>query len=83
MCIALACFAGFGHVTPVQKANYVNLWYIVLFGSLITLVFGFIGFSGGTNVNSRTRSVLTSIITLGLSIFSIAIIVMGNIFQFT
>jgi len=84
LCIISACIAGAGHVTSVIiKMIGVNPWFIVLFGSLITLVFGIISFARGTTFISRLRSVLTAFITLGLAIFGSYVLVMGNIFQFT
>jgi hypothetical protein len=84
LCLVMFFIAGLGHITPMLiKATGVNPWYIVLFGSAITLIFGFVGFGGRQHFNSRIRSVLTTVITLGLSVFSIAVIVMGNLFQFT
>lgn len=78
--IIVAGIAGFGHIVPVLS---INLWYVVLFGSLTTFVFGLYGFAGGTNFTSRVRSVVTTVITTVLATFSAAVIVMAHIFQFT
>lgn len=78
--IIIAGIAGFGHTAP---ALGINLWCVVLFGSLITFVFGLYGFAGGTNFTFRVRSILTTVITTALATFSAAVIVMAHIFQFT
>ncbi|QQE78580.1 hypothetical protein [Alicyclobacillus sp. SO9] len=78
VCFILACLAGFGHLTPMFiKTIGVNPWFVVLFGSLVSLAFGVIGLSGGVNFISRLRGVLTVVITSGLSLFSTGVIVIG------
>lgn len=78
--IIVTGIAGFGCTGSVLG---INLWYVVLFGSLITFIVGLYGFAGGKNFTFRVRSVLTTIITLGLAIFSAVVIVMAHFFQFT
>lgn len=56
---------------------------IVLTVSLVTFIFGLIGFSQVTNLVLLIRSLLTIIITLGVLILSFFIIFMGNLFEFT
>lgn len=75
-----AGIAGFGHITPVLG---VDPWYVVLFGSLITFVFGLYGLAGVTDFTSHVRGMLTAVITAGLATSSAAVIVMAHLFQFT
>lgn len=56
---------------------------IVLGLSLVTLLFGLIGFSGATNWKLLLRSISTVVITFGLSAIIICIVVMANLFEFT
>lgn len=84
VCIVLFWIAGFSQVKSlIAQGIGVNPWYIILFGSLITLVLGLLGFAGGDNWFAHLRSIGTLIIASGLSVFSIAVIVLGHMFQFT
>lgn len=56
---------------------------IVFFMSLITFIFGLIGFSEATNWKLFFRSLLTVIITFCLSAAILYILVIGNLFKFT
>lgn len=85
VCIALF-FISVSSYEMVQFAtNLLNMHplNIVFTVSLVTFVFGLIGFSEATNWILLVRSVLTIIITLGVSILSFFIIFMGNLFEFT
>jgi hypothetical protein len=52
---------------------------VVLYTTLITLVFGVIGLSGIQDYKGMFRSVTTIIITLALSAFTIIIIFFGSL----
>lgn len=56
---------------------------IVLGMSIFTCLLGFIGFYEATNWKKLLRSILTIVITFGLSAFIIYILILGNLFKFT
>lgn len=59
----------------------INPFYIVLGMSLVTCILGFIGFYEAINWKLFFRSVLTIVITLGLSALTIVIIVVGFLIE--
>lgn len=64
----------FAHIHPLK---------IVLIISLVTHLFGLIGFSEAITVKLLLRSIFTVITTLVLSVLILFIICLGNLFQFT
>lgn len=56
---------------------------IVLILSLVTFLFGVIGFLGMNSWKTMLRSMIAVILTLGLSFLIIIIIYIGNMFKFT
>lgn len=57
--------------------------FIVLIFTLITFIFGVIGFAGLHDWNSMLRSLTTIILTFALASVIIYILIAANLFQFT
>ncbi|WP_404451504.1 hypothetical protein LG329_14380 [Virgibacillus necropolis] len=57
--------------------------YIILIISLITFLFGVVGFGGMHNWISMLRSLMTVLLTLALAAIIIYILIIANLFQIT
>jgi hypothetical protein len=85
VCIALSFIA----VSSPEIVHFViNLLHIhplgvVLGITFITFIFALIGFSGATSWGLLLRSIVTTIITLGLCMIISFILIIGNLFRFT
>ena len=67
----------------VNNLAHIHPLNIILGMSLVTFLFGLIGFSGATNWKLLIRSILTVVITFWLSSTILYIVLLANWFKFT
>jgi hypothetical protein len=67
----------------VTNLAHIHPLNIVLGMALVTFLLGLIGFAGATNWKLLIRSILTVVITFGLSSIILYIVLLANWFKFT
>lgn len=85
ICVALFAMAIFSKQFFHFVTNLIHIHplYIVLTISIITFIFGLIGFAGAINKKLLLRSIFTSVISFVLSAITIFILMMASWIPFT